>query len=128
MITTQSITRSLERSINQRLKTSGKKKLIIYTDRGTQFSSKSYNTFTKKYKEYFIPSMARENTLTDNSVAKRFMRIFKNHKIYNTTIEEELSNSIVIDSNFRSYRATLNKYVNSLNIFFLLPDGPFFTA
>ena len=44
------------------------------------------------------------------------------------TIEEELSNSIVIDSNFRSYRATLNKYVNSLNIFFLLPDGPFFTA
>ena len=57
-INTQSIIRSLERSINQRLKTSGKKKLIIHTDRGTQFSSKPYNTFTKKYKEYFIPSMA----------------------------------------------------------------------
>ena len=114
-ITTQRITRSLERSINQRLKISGKKKLIIHTDRGTQFSSKSYNTFTKKYKEYFIPSMARENTPTDNSVAERFMRTFKNHRIYNTTIEEELSNSIAIEPNFRSYRATLNKYVKSLN-------------
>jgi hypothetical protein len=62
--------------------------------------------------------MAKKNTPTDNSVAKRFMRIFKNHKIYNTTIEEELSNSIVIDSNFRSYRATLKKiYLNCLHIY-----------
>ena len=114
-ITTQSITRSLERSINQRLKTSGKKKLIIHTDRDTQFSSKPYNTFTKKYKGYFIPSMTKENTPTDNSVAERFMRTFKNHKIYNTTIEEELSNSIAIEPNFRSYRATLNKYIKILN-------------
>ena len=111
-ITTQSITRSLERSINQRLKTSGKKKLIIHTDRDTQFSSKPYNTFTKKYKGYFIPSMTKENTPTYNSVAERFMRTFKNHKIYNTTIEEELSNSIAIEPNFKSYRATLNSYVN----------------
>ena len=57
--------------------------------------------------------MARENTPTDNSVAERFMRTFKQHKIYNTTIEEKLSNSIAIDPNFRSYRATLNRYVNS---------------
>lgn len=67
-ITAQSIIRSLERGIKQRLKIS-KKKLIIHTDRGTQFSSKMYNTFTKKYKDYFNPSMARENTSTDNSVA-----------------------------------------------------------
>merc|ERR1711907_428990 len=71
--------------------------------------------FTKKYEKYFVPSMARENTPTDNSVAERFMRTFKQHKIYNTTIEEKLSNSIAIDPNFRSYRATLNRYVNSLN-------------
>ena len=115
LITSRSIVRSLERSINQRLKVSGKKKLIIHTDRGTQFSSKIYNTFTKKYKEYFIPSMARENTPTDNPVAERFMRTFKSHKIYNTTIEEKLSNSLAIEPNFSSYRATLNKYVNSLN-------------
>ena len=59
--------------------------------------------------------MARENTPTDNSVAERFIRTFKEHKIYNATIEEKLSNSIAIDPNFRSYRANLNKYVNSLN-------------
>lgn len=115
MITSQSIIRSLEKSINQRFRIPGKKKLIIHTDRGTQFSSKAYNTFTKKYNEYFSPSMARENTPTDNSVAERFIRTFKEHKIHNTTIEEKLSNSIAIEPNFRSYRAYLNKYVNSLN-------------
>lgn len=59
--------------------------------------------------------MGRENTPTDNSVAERFMRTFKNHKIYNTTIEEELSHRIAIEPNFRSYRATLNKYINKPN-------------
>ena len=42
------------------------------------------------------------------------MRTFKNHKIYGTTIEEKLSNSIAIEPNFRSYRTTLNTYVNSV--------------
>ena len=107
IITSQSIIRSLERAINRRLKTSDKRKLIIHSDRGTQFSSKTYNNFTKKYEKYFVPSTARENTPTDNSVAERFMRTFKQHKIYNTSIEEKLSNSIAIDPNFRSYRATL---------------------
>lgn len=64
MITSQSIVRSLEKSINQRFKVLGKKKLIIHTDRETQFSSEAYNTFTKKYNEYFIPSVTRENTPT----------------------------------------------------------------
>ena len=59
--------------------------------------------------------MARENTPTNNSVAEKFMKTFKNHKIYNTTIEEEIFNNITMDFNFRYYRATLNKYVNSLN-------------
>lgn len=56
--------------------------------------------------------MAIENTPIDNSVAERLMRTFKNHKIYNTTIEEELSNRITLKPNFRSYRTALNKYVN----------------
>lgn len=43
------------------------------------------------------------------------MLTFKNKKIYDTTIEEELSNSIAIKFNFKSYKATLNKYVKSLN-------------
>lgn len=89
------------------MKTSDKRKLIIHSNTGTQFSSKTDNNFTKKYEKYFVPSTARENTPTDNSVAERFMRTFKQHKIYNTSIEEKLSNSIAIDPNFRSYRATL---------------------
>ena len=114
-ITSQSIIRTLEKSINQRFTIPGDRKLIIHTDRGTQFSSKAYNTFTKKYNEYFIPSMSRENTPTDNSVAERFIRTFKEHKIHNLTIEEKLFNSTAIDPNFKSYRACLNEYVNSLN-------------
>lgn len=69
--------------------------------------------FTKKYNEYFIPSISRENTPTDNSVAERFIRTFKEHKIHNVTIEEKLFNNIAIDANFKSYRARLNEYVNS---------------
>lgn len=43
--------------------------------------------------------MARENITIDNPVAEKFMRIFKNHKIYNRTIKEGLSNSIAIEAN-----------------------------
>ena len=43
--------------------------------------------------------MAQQNTPTDNAVAERFMRTFKEHRIYNTTIEEEISNSLAISSN-----------------------------
>ena len=33
--------------------------------------------------------MATENTPTDNSIAERFVRTFKNHKIYKTIIEKD---------------------------------------
>ena len=59
--------------------------------------------------------MARENTPTDNSVAELFMRTFKEHTIYETTIEEKLSDNILIEPNFRSYRSVLNEYIRSLN-------------
>ena len=87
-ITTRGITRSLERSINQRLKISGKKKLIIHTDRGTQFSSQAYNNFIKHFEAFIKPSMPRENTPTDNAVAERFMRTFKKHLINGKTFEQ----------------------------------------
>lgn len=85
-ITTSQVVRVLERAINKLFKIPPVKRLIIQTDRGTQFSSRTYNNFTKKYANYFIPSMALENTPTDNAVAERFMRTFKQHKIYNITI------------------------------------------
>jgi transposase InsO family protein len=115
VITSQKIIRSLEKSIKNRITLFGKDKLIIHTDRGTQFSSKAYNVLVTRYNEYFCPSMARENTPTDNSVAERFMRTFKEHKIFETTIEEKLSNNILIEPNFRSYRSVLNEYTRSLN-------------
>jgi transposase InsO family protein len=93
----------LEQAINKRFRIP--KKLIIHTDRGTPFSSKTYNNFSKKYEEYFIPSMARENTPTDNCVAERFLRTLKEHKIHETTIEEKFTNAIAINPNFSSYRA-----------------------
>jgi integrase/recombinase XerD len=114
-ISTSKIVKVLEQAILKRFRIPGEEKLIIHTDRGTQFSSKTYNNFRIKFQEYFIASMARQNTPTDNPVAERFMRTFKDHKIYDTTIEEKLSNSLAVDPNFVSYRANLNEYVKSLN-------------
>ena len=112
VITSQKIIKS----IKERISPIGKNKLTIHTDRGTQFSSKAYNTFVTRCSEYFCPSVASENTPTDNSVAERFMRTFKEHKIHETTIEEKLSNSILIEHNFRSYRSVLNESTSSLNV------------
>ena len=53
---------------------------------------------------YFIPVIAKQNTPTDNTVAERFIRTFKNHKIYDITIQSKLSNSIMIEPNFKPYR------------------------
>jgi len=114
-ITSHKIVRILEQTIAKRFKIPGVKKLIIHTDRGTQFSSKAYHNFTERYQEYFIPSMARQNTPTDNPVAERIIRTFKEHKIYDTTIQEKLYNSLAVDPKFASYRACLNEYVKSLN-------------
>ena len=94
-IISQKIIKSLEKSIKERINPIDKNKLIIHTDRETQFSSKAYNTFVIRCSEYLYPSIARENTPTDNSVAERFMRTFKEH-------------------NFRSYRSVLNEYTYSL--------------
>lgn len=79
------IVRSLEIAIIKRFKVPGTKKLIIHTDRGTQFASKTYNNFVNRYQDYFVTSISRENTPTDNAVGERFMRTFKQHKINNTS-------------------------------------------
>ena len=65
VITGSTVANILEKAINSRCNRVSDLKLIIHTDRGTQFSSKSYNNFVKKFNKIFIPSMARENTPTD---------------------------------------------------------------
>ena len=119
VIDSSSIIRSLSRAIEKRFKGAPKTKLILHTDRGTQFSSKRYNNFVKKYEEYVVPSMTRENTPTDNAVAERFMRTFKEHTDEKNglplTISEQMFSHITTNPEFRSSRSVLNKYVKSLN-------------
>jgi transposase InsO family protein len=115
LITASTVVNILDKAINIRCNEISDLKLIIHTDRDTQFSSKSYNNFTKKFNKKFIPNMARKNTPTDNSVAERYMRTFKKHKVDSITIEEKLSSAIALNSKFNLYRSYFNLYIKSLN-------------
>jgi len=55
-------------NLNKKFTIKPKRKLIIYTDRGTQFSSQAYNKFVENYKDIFEPSMSRHRTSNDNLV------------------------------------------------------------
>lgn len=57
--------------------------------------------------------MSRENTPTDNAVAERFMRTFKEHLINGKTFEQATQESIISGS--KSYKSILNIYIQSLN-------------
>ena len=94
---------ALEKTLNKRFRMKPRRKLIINTDRGTQFSSQAYKNFTENYKDIFTPIMSRENTLTDNAVGERFMRTFKEHRIDGITIEENIQSHLHTDPNFKSF-------------------------
>ena len=100
-ITTPAIVKCLIKAIDKRFTIVPKIKVIIHTDRGTQFSSKAYNNFVDQFKEIIEPSMSRENTPTDNSVAERFMRNFKEHKIDGRTLEQSSQEALL--SGLKSY-------------------------
>ena len=68
-MSSSTIVKKLSKEMESRFWIERENKLIIQTDRGTQFSSKIYNAFTEKYKAYMIPSMSRENTPAHNAVA-----------------------------------------------------------
>lgn len=87
-IQTNNIIKNLSKAIDKRLPIKPKRELIIHTDRGTQFSSKTYNEFLEQKKGYVVASMSRANTPKDNAVAERFMRTFKEHKINDTTFQQ----------------------------------------
>lgn len=114
-INSKQVISGIEKAIQKRFPVKPRRKLIIHTDRRTQFSSQAYNKFTENYKEIFIPSRSRENTPTDNAVEKRFMRTFKQHKINEVTIEEKIQSHLHIDPNFKSFRSVINQYAKSLN-------------
>jgi integrase len=114
-IDSKAIVKVLAKALDKRFVVAPKMKLIINTDRGTQFSSQSYKNLTERFQEYFLPSMSRENTPTDNAVAERFMKTFKEHKIDGITIEDRLTQCTLENPNFRNSRSVLNQYVKSLN-------------
>lgn len=71
---TKTITSSdIVNKLNQGFPIPPKRKLIIHTDRGGQFTSKYYNNFTKLQEEFIEPSMSIANKPNDNPVAERFM-------------------------------------------------------
>ena len=53
--------------------------------------------------------MSRENTLTDDSVAERFMRTFKEHEIFGKTFEQTIKESVT--SGAKSYRSLTNIFI-----------------
>ena len=52
--------------------------------------------------------MSRENTPTDNAVAERFMRTFKEHQVNGRIFEQAIQESFISGS--KSYRNILNIY------------------
>nr|YP_010472369.1 hypothetical protein N4L43_pgp140 [Pleurosigma intermedium]UVG41980.1 hypothetical protein [Pleurosigma intermedium] len=61
--------------------------------------------------------MSRENTPTDNAVAERFMRTFKEHKINGKIIEQSIQEAIISNTSpgSKSYRNIVNNYIVNLN-------------
>lgn len=58
--------------------------------------------------------MSRENTPTDNTVAERFMRTFKEHQVNGKTFEHATQEFLMSGS--KSYKSILNIYMQSLNL------------
>lgn len=114
--TSYDIIQKLNQAVETRLPIKPRRELILHTDRGTQFTSETYNKFIKQQEGFVLPSMSRANKPKDNAVAERFMRTFKEHKINNKTFQEELFNQIEINSKFKGYRKIFNLYVRSLNL------------
>jgi transposase InsO family protein len=112
-ITSQAIVKCLKKTIEKRFKILPATKVILHTDRGTQFTSKTYHNFINQFKDILDPSMSRENTPTDNAVAERFMRTFKDHEIEGKTFEQSVQESVLLGS--KSYRSIVNLFVKSLN-------------
>lgn len=84
-ITTIDIIRKLDLAIKKRIPIKSKIKLILHTERGTQFSNSKYNEFLEKNNDLLVGSISKANSPKDNTVIERFIRTFKEHKIKGKT-------------------------------------------
>ena len=117
-IKASTIVKVLSKQLETRIKGKRENKLIIHKDRGTPFSSKRYNEFTKAYRQFFNSSMSRQNTPTDNGVSERFMRTFKEQRFKGFILQEtlysydQLKSQKSPQSNVKIYIQNLNKITN----------------
>ena len=107
------IIKHLSKAIDKRFKAKPERKVILHTDRGTQFTGRAYKSFLEHFEKFIIPSMSRSRTPTDNPVAERFMRTFKEHKINGKIIEQSIQEAFLLEA--KSYRKIISTYVHSLN-------------
>jgi putative transposase len=103
MPASSAIVKCLEQAIDKRFRIVPRTPVIIHTDRGTQFSSKKYREFTKRYKKFFILSMSRAARPTDNPVAERLMRTFKEHSINGKTLQEFIFDELELYGEVNSF-------------------------
>ena len=123
-ITTADTIRRIESTLKQRRiveEENEEPKLIIHTDRGTQFSSDNYFQFTNKFKKRFRPSMSPMASPTHNAVIERFIGTFKRititdkeFGIQNETFEEFLKRNFQKEK-FRDLRKIVEKYIHFYN-------------
>lgn len=116
IITSNEIVKELNKAIEKRIPIKPRAALIIHTDRGTQFTSRTYNDFVNENEGFIIPSMSRAAMPKDNAVDERFMRTFKQHKINDKTFQEELIYQIENNPKFKAYRKLFFQYTRSLNL------------
>lgn len=117
-INTSSIIVKLQQVINKRLPVKPSRKVILHTDRGTQFSNLKYHPFLTENKDFdfIVGSMSRANSPKDNAVIERFIRTFKEHKIKGLTFQEQVSSQIEQNPKFRGYRNIFKLYLRSLDL------------
>lgn len=113
-ITATDIVKELNKAIDKRLPIKPRRELIIHTDRGSQFTGKTYRDFIKEKEGFILPSMSRKASPKDNAVIERFMRTFKEHKINDKTFQEELFNQIKLNKQSKGYRKIFDLYVKIL--------------
>lgn len=89
-------------------------KLILHSDRGTQFTSKNYYNFIENNKQWVKPSMAESHSPKRNAVAERFVRTFKNTKINQLTLKETIDQFLKNNKKF-NYRLIVSDFVTYLN-------------
>lgn len=74
--------------------------IILHTNRGTEFTSRTYKNFVKQFKGFLELSMLWPSTLKDNAVMERFVRTFKEHRIYGIKFQDKLDAEIFYNPKF----------------------------